>query len=337
MRKVLLTTTALVALGGVSAASALDISGQYEFNYTNADNGTVHTGGQNSNSFTSDGNIDFSGSTTTDAGLTFGGMIRLGTNTSASPDIEDQGLYVSGDFGYIMMGQTDGVVDGMNNFMEGSDYVNIGAGTTNSALASLGVLLNGSTGLGDSEQAGKIGYRSPEISGFQVGFSLEDAGETSKADTSSMMATYDMGVIKIGYGSSSTPSGTATGADTTRVQYGVGGSLNGFTYAASWGTDKVSNVSGTSGNSSKIDTSDFLIAYDMDNVSFYYNVLTSEEKTGTNIGDKLDHNEFGINYTIAPGVSALLSQGASDYADATTGGTNNDTMDTTFIGLTVAF
>jgi len=333
MRKVLLSTTALVALGGVSAASALDISGQYEFNYTNADNGTVTTGGQNSNSFTSDGNIDFSGSTTTDAGLTFGGMIRLETNSGAA--IEDQGLYVSGDFGYVMMGQTDGVVDGMNNFMEGSDYVNIGAGTTNSALTA--VALNSSTGLGDSESAGKIGYRSPEISGFQVGFSLEDAGTTSKADTSSMMATYDMGVIKVGYGSSSTPSATATGADTTRVQYGVGGSVNGFTYAASWGTDKVSNVSGTSGNSSKIDTSDFLIAYDMDNVSFYYNVLTSEEKTGSNIGDKLDHNEFGINYTIAPGVSALLSQGASDYADATTGGTNNDTMDTTFIGLTVAF
>jgi hypothetical protein len=286
MRKVLLTTTALVSLGGVSAASALDISGQYEFNYTNADNGTVTTGGQNSNSFTSDGNIDFSGSTTTDAGLTFGGMIRLETNTAAA--IEDQGLYVSGDFGYVMMGQTDGVVDGMNNFMEGADYVNIGAGTTNSAKTT--VALNSSTGLGDSESTGKIGYRSPEISGFQVGFSLEDAGETSKADTSSMMATYDMGVIKVGYGSSSTPSATATGADTTRVQYGVGGSVNGFTYAASWGTDKVSNVSGTSGSSSKIDTSDFLIAYDMDNVSFYYNVLQSEEKTGTNIGDKLDHN-----------------------------------------------
>jgi hypothetical protein len=333
MRKVLLTTTALVGLGGVSAASALDISGQYEFNYTNADNGTVLTGGQNSNSFTSDGNIDFSGETTTDAGFTFGGMIRLETNTAAA--IEDQGLYVSGDFGYVMMGQTDGVVDGMNNFMEGSDYVNIGAGTVQSALAA--VALNSSTGLGDSESTGKVGYRSPLISGFQVGFSLEDAGTASKADTSSMMATYDMGMIKIGYGSSSTPSGTATGADTTRAQYGVGGSINGFTYAASWGTEKVSNVSGTSGNSSKIDTSDFLIAYSMDNVSVYYNVLTSEEKTGSNIGDKLDHNEFGISYTIAPGVSALLSQGASDYADATAGGTNNDTLDTTFAGLTVKF
>ena len=329
MRKVLLTTTALVALGGVSAASAIDISGQYEFNYTNADNGTAMTGGQNSNSFSSDGNIDFKGSTTTDAGLTFGGMIRLQTNGQAA-GIEDQGLYISGDFGYVMMGQTDGVVDGMNNFMEGADYIANAAGTTNSD----GVV-NANTGLTDNEGTGKVGYRSPVVSGFQVGFSMEDAGTESKADTTSMMVTFDMGVAKVGYGSASQPNATATGADVSQTQYGIGGSLNGITYRASWGNDTTSNVSGTSGNSSKIDTSDFLVAYEMDNISVYYNLVNSEEKTGTNIGGKMDSNEFGIYYTIAPGVSALLSQTASDYTDA--GATNNDTLDTTFAGLTVQF
>jgi len=326
MRKVLLTTTALVALGGVSAASALEISGQYEFNYTNADNGTSMTGGQNSNAFSSDGNIDFKGSTTTDAGLTFGGMIRLETNSGAG--IEDQGLYVSGDFGYIMMGATDGVVDGMDAFMNPNDYIAYGAGTTNSTV-------NDDTQMTDNEATGKIGYRSPNISGLQVGFSMEDAGTTSKADATSMMVTYDMGMMKVGYGSASVPNASATGADVTQTQYGVGGSMNGVTYAAAWGNDTTSNVSGTSGDSSKIDTSDFLIAYDMDNISVYYNLVNSEEKTGTNAGDKMDSNEFGIYYTIAPGVSALLSQTASDYTDA--GTTNSDSMDTTFAGLTVKF
>ena len=37
MRKVLLTTTALVALGGVSAASALDISGFQRWEYQSWD------------------------------------------------------------------------------------------------------------------------------------------------------------------------------------------------------------------------------------------------------------------------------------------------------------
>ena len=327
MRKVLLTTTALVALGGVSAASAIEISGQYEFNYTNADNGTSMTGGQNSNSFSSDGHIDFKGSTTSDSGLTFGGMIRLETNSGAA--IEDQGLYVSGDFGYIMMGETDGVVDGMADFMEGHEYVAYGAGTTNSEN------LKSDTKLGDSESAGKIGYRSPNVSGFQVGISMEDAGTTSKADKTSVMVTYDMGMIKLGYGSADTPSATATGEDTTATQYGFGGSMNGFTYAAAWGTSKTSNASGTSGNSTKVDTTDLLIAYDMDNISVYYNLVNSEEKTGTRIGDKMDSNEVGIYYTIAPGVSALLSQTSSDYTDVDT--TDSDTMDTTFAGLTVKF
>ena len=38
MRKVLLTTTALVALGGVSAASAIDISGSYGVEYYSESN-----------------------------------------------------------------------------------------------------------------------------------------------------------------------------------------------------------------------------------------------------------------------------------------------------------
>jgi len=328
MRKVLLTTTALVALGGVSAASAIEISGQYEFNYTNADNGTTMSSGQNTSSFSSDGNIDFKGSTTTDAGLTFGGMIRLQTNSQAA-GIEDQGLYISGDFGYVMMGQTDGVVDNMDDFMNGSAYSAYGDVSPNATV-------NDDTNLGDSESNGKIGYRSPSISGFQVGFSIEDAGTTSKADHTEMMVTYDMGPIKVGYGSSETPNATGTGADTSQTQYGVGGSMNGFTFAYALGTDKVSNISGTSGNSSKIDTTDALIAYEgIENVAVYYQVIDSEEKTGTNAGDKADTNEVGIYYTIAPGVSALLSQTAQDFSDA--GGTANESNDVTYFGLTVKF
>ena len=43
MRKILLTTTALVALGGVSAASAIEISGGYTFDYNDTSN--TGTGG----------------------------------------------------------------------------------------------------------------------------------------------------------------------------------------------------------------------------------------------------------------------------------------------------
>ena len=96
MRKVLLTTTALVAIGGVSAVSAIDISGTYMFDYTINDNGTSNSAGQNNTSMSQDGRIVFSGSTTSDAGIAFGGAIAV----DATGTTEDSGIYMSGDFDY---------------------------------------------------------------------------------------------------------------------------------------------------------------------------------------------------------------------------------------------
>ncbi len=62
MRKVLLATTALVALGGVSAAQAeVSISGSAAFDME--DNGTTTT-------WSSDGSVVIKGTFTTDSGLT---------------------------------------------------------------------------------------------------------------------------------------------------------------------------------------------------------------------------------------------------------------------------
>ena len=136
MRKVLLTTTALVALGGVSAASAIDISGSYGVEYYSESNtgGSADAADVSGDDFIDDGLISFSGSSTADSGLTFGGKMTL-NHTGA---IEDQGLYISGDFGYFMAGATDGVVDGMDGFMTpGSAIIENGAATDNGGSAAL--------------------------------------------------------------------------------------------------------------------------------------------------------------------------------------------------------
>ena len=44
-------------------------------------------------------------------------MSHSGYYASTTGAVEDQGIYMSGDFGYVMMGATDGVVDGMDTFM----------------------------------------------------------------------------------------------------------------------------------------------------------------------------------------------------------------------------
>jgi hypothetical protein len=334
MRKVLLTTTALVALGGVSAASAIDISGTYMFDYTMNDNGTTNTGGNNNTAMGSDARIVFSGSSTTDAGITFGGSLAL----DATGTTEDSGIYMSGDFGYVMMGATDGVVDGMDTFMNSAAAVEVGAGTTNSGTTGpIAAGLNGSATLTDSATAEKVGYRSPEISGFQFGMSHTDAGRTSKADNNQWIVTYDFGVAKVGYAQATIGAAAGTSAETNQKQMGFGTSFGDIGVKYATGTDTTKNTSG--GESSKIDTNNFGLSYSgFENVTLYYDGVQSEEKTGTNAGDKLEGTTVGLNYTIAPGVSALVEFGDNNFTDSSdASGAGNDQANYTRVGLSVDF
>ena len=335
MRKVLLTSTALVALGGASAASAIDISGSYMFDYTINDNGTVNTVGNNNTSMGSDARINFSGSTTSDAGITFGGNYHL----SATGDVEDQGLYMSGDFGYIMAGATDGVVDGMDGFMLGSAAPEIGAGTTNSGTASTANApgLNSGAGMTDTATAEKVGYRSPDINGFQFGVSYTDAGRTSKGDNTQYILTYDAGFAKVGFGGTTIDAAAGDNADTTQSVMGLGTSLGDFGIQIARGKDKTRASSGNI--TSDISTTDVGLSYGgFEGFSLYYNGVTSEQDSGTNVGDKLEYNGFGFTYTIADGVSALFEQGDNQFTDASVAvGTNNDKANYTRLGLSVSF
>ena len=332
MRKILLTTTALVALGGVSAASAIDVSGSYMFDYTINDNGTANTAGNNNTAMGSDARIVFSGDSTSDAGITFGGSYAL----SAGGGVEDQGLYMSGDFGYVMMGATDGVVDGMDTFMNSAAAVEVGAGTTNSGTTgSVAAGLNGSATLTDAATSEKVGYRSPEMSGFQFGVSHTDAGRTSKADNNQWIVTYDFGVAKVGYAQSTIGAAAGTSAETNQKQMGVGTSFGDIGIKYATGTDTTKDANGA--ENSKIDTNNWGLSYGgIENVSLYIDGIASEQKTGTNAGDKLSGTTIGLTYTVAPGVSALIESGSNDFTDssATTG---NDQSNYTRLGLSVSF
>ena len=342
MRKILLTTTALVALGGVSAASAIEISGAYEFTYNDTSNsnvdGTTDETNVSGTEMGSDANIDFKGETTTDAGLTFGGMVRLATDqTNDNTDtqtvaVEDQGLYVSGDFGYVMMGATDGVVDGMDNFMTSGSIIENGPATSTDAN------VNNSSNVLDNEAVGKIGYRSNNISGFQFGISYEDAGDNGSEndDLTSWILTYDvMGMATIGYAQAKVNASEADGADTTYKQYGINTTFAGAEIQVGFGSETIAGAGGQA-NTSKVDTRDFAVQYGLnDAASVYFVDVISEEKTGTRIGDKLSGNSLGLSYSIAPGVSALIEHNDTDFLDAS--GSNTENRKNTYLGLSVTF
>ena len=322
MRKVLLTTTALVALGGVSAASAIDISGSYGVEYYSESNtgSSADAADVSGDTFNQDGLIVFSGSSTADSGLTFGGRMTL----SHAGAIEDQQMTISGDFGTIMAGAQDGMVDAMDGFMQGSALVENGSTTGNGGADGVGLYT--SSMVADNPGTVKVGFQSNEISGFQLGYSYEDGGSdaTSNNDVSAYIVTYDLGVAKLGYASSTTDSTTANGAKLDQSQVGFGTELAGVTIAASWGSAKQAGANGAP-DTSKIDTRDVGLSYSVsDQIGIYAAFTNSEDKTGDNAGDKLTSSTYGLSYSIAPGVSSVFETANSDYTDATAGSGNSD-------------
>jgi len=246
--------------------------------------------------------------------------------------VEDQGLYVSGDFGYVMMGATDGIVDGMDNFMTSGSIVENGVATSSDANINL------SSNTPDNEGAGKIGYRSPSVNGFQVGVSYEDGGDNSSEnnDLTSWIVTYDlMGMATIGYAQAKVPSAQNTGADSTFKQYGINTTFAGATFRVGFGSEEIAGAAGNVATS-KVDTRDFAIQYGInDATSVYYVDVISEEKTGTRIGDKLTGNSIGLSYSIAPGVSVLAEHNNAKFKDVSA--LTEETRDNTYIGMSVAF
>lgn len=114
MKKVLFATTALVATAGVAAAE-VSLSGSAEIGILGGD--SIDT------QFFHDFDVKFTLSGETDNGLTFGATMDLdevfggGTDTIPTAvdiggaDVNDSSVFISGNFGTITMGDTDGAFD----------------------------------------------------------------------------------------------------------------------------------------------------------------------------------------------------------------------------------
>jgi len=196
MRKVLLATTALVALGGVSVAHAdLSISGSYEFDYVDTD-GTVAVG--------NDGNLKITGTSAADNGInwTVVGNYKFGDLTAES-GAEDAYIQAAGDFGTVIMGKSDNAAERLDGSLgKNQDIHSSGAVASTSEVA--------------ATKTDSITYISPTVSGITFGYTMEP--ETS--GDSSYIVAYSGNGIKAHYA-----------ANDTKSQMGVSFSMNGATIA----------------------------------------------------------------------------------------------------------
>jgi len=346
MRKVLLATTALVALGGVSAASAevsLSASASWTYDSWSDDTAATTTAGATTNntSATMDSDFTISGSTTADSGMSFGGSIHVDDGVD-----DDARMHISDDWGQLSFGEHNDAAKSSSGGQSAFDAAisgtsSIGSTTTPALTTGLGT----ATVVG-SEAKGQIMYTSPTVNGLTLRVSQADAGAASKADSTALGVTYAVDVDGVGITAhyatydvdSSGDVATGTGSyETAQDGFGVKIAYGDFTVRAA-SMDKDSKQQGSSMGTAgyEASTSDYGVTYAMsDTLTLEAISMSSELSTGsTNGGDTYEATQLGVKYVPATGMYISLSNRSYEMKDNSAGTTNDGANTRLKIGVT---
>jgi hypothetical protein len=280
MRKVLLATTALVAMTGVTAANAdISISGNIEWEYLSQDTGTT---------FKDDSSLTIKAVNAADNGVTFTAVTSLGGGSDAgASNFENVYIQASGDFGTLYLGDVDGnsaisLMDGAlgrNKDIETDQ----GMGTADTAI-----FLDG--------QADII-YMTPSFGGLKLGFGVDltDADANASDGAADMGLTYSMSGINL-------YAGATSGQVNDESNFGVSTSIAGFNIG----------VGSRSVNDSQAKASDIGVNYTLGNG---IKVAALSGKGTDAAGASVTNSNVGLSYTIVPGVKFNAESGKVAEAD----------------------
>ena len=292
MRKVLLATTALVALGSVSAHAAdISISGGYNFIYTvDGDNTTDET------DTGAEGDVNIKFSNTTDSGITTTlnyGLHETGL-TAGQAAYDDLNASMSGDFGTIMFDSA-----GDDTALGGFDAKSDKAGEGSQTGALQGIMGTGNLGLG---------FKLPSLmDGLTVAVNASDTD--TAGEYFGYGVGYDMGMINLSYVKEATNTLEATYA-------GLGATFGDI----SIGVDSVDRDNGSA--AANREAMGYGASYSMGDITLAYEMGTLETGAGVEVSD---HTQLAASYSVAPGITAILTQSEVDVAAAS--GTDEDKME----------
>ena len=318
MRKLLLTSSALVAAASISSYAVADVSvtGGFEWKYTQQ---AADQDAKDGDSFHTDNEIVISFTNKTDSGLTVGGKMEMGNyNDEDGTHTNDESvLTISGGFGTFRLGNEDPVDETFG--IDEQDLIDEeGSGLFTSAS------LGNTSNLGLGGDGNKIAYLTPKMGGFQAGYSIEDSGKAGTTDTNAIGASYSM---PIGGGSMTVKYNQATkdgGTDTDTTNMGVQLSMGAMTLIASTGTKEIAN-------DDDIEGSGFGIKYDMGGgmtiAAATVEVTDEVDKSGAE-EEKYSANIGEIVYTVAPGLKAKVTYTDYEFKNGgdvgASGAANND-------------
>jgi predicted porin len=320
MKKSLLATTALAALGAVAVASPasanfeVGVSGYMEQWIGYSDN--ANNANPNSDVFdqVSDAEFNVTFKQTLDNGLTIGGEIQVEGQQPAA-EVDEQYIYVDGEFGRFLIGSENGAGNLMHYSLK-SNGIGLDAGDVSVWVAgAVGALRETNTTSNIDNDQNKVTYFSPRINGFQVGVSfvpdsddvnaLTPVGGGAEVDGNrdsgwSVGGNYNTSIADMSIKASVSymdAGGGVAGNETalsTGIHLGFGGFTAGFAYG------EYENDAGPN------DRNIF-------GVSIAYNAGPAGVSVGYVRGEDSDDDrqqdafELGASYAVGPGVAAKAS------------------------------
>jgi len=320
MRKVLLATTAIVALGGVTAASAdISVSGGAEFKYDSWSGANSTTA--NNNSITNQTKFKISASTVADNGMSLAAYTMQ--DGSANGNFNDFGFSIADDWGTL----------GFQDAESGDAFE-----TNTDITAEEGY--NGATNTlayhpTDSQIAPTdVSYLSPNMSGFQFSVGYTDTGAAE--DTTAMGAQYSMAAgdaaITLKYAASSKGSATSSNSDGTDASsMGLVVAMSGVTLTLAQNDTEVKGTDGALDND--VEASSMSIAYTISD-AMSVQAYTGESDDKVNASFKFKDTGYGVSYTITPGLAATLTHNSWDHTNSS--GTK-DSGTNTAVALNLSF
>jgi len=327
MRKLLLTSSALVAAASISSYAVADVSvsGGFEWKYTQQ---AADQTAQDGDTFAMDNEIVISFSNKTDSGLTIGGKFEMDVD-AANATTDESVLTISGGFGTFRLGQEDSMhetfgiteVDLIDEEGDGR-YV----GTNSHTIAQ-------NAGEQGSTDTNKIGYVTPKMGGFQAGISVEDSGDNATTDMTAMGASYTFpiagGSIVVKYNQSTKDGATDTDTSNMGAQLNLG--------AMSLIISSMTNETGTTENQ---EGTGFGIKYDMGGgLTIAASATEVEDDADTSAGEneKYTANIGEVVYTVAPGLKAKVTYTDYEYKDGGQTTVGDDAGQITTLTISASF
>ena len=329
MRKLLMTSSALVAAASISSYATADVSvtGAFEWTYSSTSSNITATDGD-AMGVNNELTIKFTNKT--DSGLTLTGVYDIDADASAA---DESWMSIGGGFGTLTLGKESSVNDAF------------GIGEQDLIAEDLSVVQTGSasivTNSGESgaQKTNKLIYVTPAMGGFKAGYSLTDTGASGTTDQIAMGASYTMplagGSMTIKYNKQSTDGTTAT--ETEGSNYGVSVTMGAISAIASRGE---STIGSGGGQTDDRNATGLGLKYDLGGgMTIAATTMKAEDDkdvSGTQ-NEEYSANLAEVVYTVAPGLSAKVTYLDYDYKAGGESKATNDSGSKTQFTLSASF